>query len=118
MDISVLDGFASDHHSLVTRRAAGAVGVSARSWYRAIDHGLLEQLHPGVCRMFGAPSTPIQAIHAAVLAAGAGALASHRSAARLWGIPRPDDDPVDVILPRRTREAAVAGAAVHRPRDL
>jgi very-short-patch-repair endonuclease len=118
MSISALDQFARDHHGLVTRRAAGKAGLSVRSWYRAIERGQLEQLHPGVCRMFGAERTPIQAIHAAVLAAGNGAMASHRSAARLWGIPRPDDEPVDLILPRRNREATIIGAAVHRPRDL
>jgi Transcriptional regulator, AbiEi antitoxin len=88
MSINVLDHFANQHHGLVTRRAAVNAGVSARSWYRAIERGQLEPLHPGVCRMFGAAPSPIQAIHAAVLAAGKGALASHRSAARLWGIPR------------------------------
>jgi len=45
-------------------------------------------------------------------------MASHRSAAFLWGVPRPAGEPIDVILPRRTREATVAGAVVHRPRDL
>ncbi len=118
MDISVLDTFAKDHHGLVTRRAATKAGLSVRSWYRAIEQGLLEQLHPGVGRMYGAATTPTQAIHAAVLAAGKGAMASHRSAARLWGIPRPDAELVDLILPRRTREATIDGAAAHRPRDL
>jgi very-short-patch-repair endonuclease len=118
VDISVLDSFAKDHHGLITRRAAAKAGLAVRSWYRAIDQGLLEQLHPGVCRMFGAGVTPEQMIHAAVLAAGRGAMASHRSAARLWGIPRPDGEPVDLILPKRARRASVAGALVHRPRDL
>jgi very-short-patch-repair endonuclease len=118
MGISSLDLFANDHHGLVTRKAAGNAGMSARSWYRAIERGQLEPLHPGVCRMFGAAPTPLQAIHAAVLAAGTGAMASHRSAARLWGIPRPDDELVDVILAHRSREATIAGAAIHRPRDL
>ena len=118
MTINVLDQFARDHHGLITRRAAVKAGLSERAWYRAIEAGLIEQVHPGVCRMFGADQSPIQQIHAAVLAAGKGAMASHRSAARLWGILRPDDEPVDLILPKRTRKATIAGAAVHRPRDL
>ena len=44
-------------------------------------------------------------------------MASHRSAAHLWGIPRPDDDPVDLILPERARRATLDGVIVHRPRD-
>jgi very-short-patch-repair endonuclease len=92
--------------------------MSKRSWRRAVAQGRFIGLHPGVARMPGAAAGRTSTIHAAVLAAGAGAMASHRSAARLWGIARPDDEPVDVLLPRRTRQATVTGAAVHRPRDL
>jgi very-short-patch-repair endonuclease len=118
MDLSKLEFFAKIHHSLVTRRAFMKSGFSERSWYRANEEGLLAPIHPGVSRLFGAPSTPEQMILAAVLAAGRHAMASHRSAARLWGIPRPASDPIDVILSRRSREAKVTGAVVHRPRDL
>jgi very-short-patch-repair endonuclease len=118
MGISSLDGFARDHHGLVTRRSAARAGFSERSWYRAIEAGLLQQLHPGICRMVGTERSSNQRILAAVLATGAGAMASHRTAARLWGVPRPDDDPVDVLLPQRSRRPTVDGALVHRPRDL
>ena len=118
MDLSTFDPFALRHNGLLTRQAVLAAQHSERSWYRAIERGQLELLHPGVARLHGSPPTPVQRIHAAVLAAGRGAMASHRSAARLWGVPRPDEEDVDVILPRRSREALVAGAAVHRPRDL
>jgi very-short-patch-repair endonuclease len=117
MDISVLEPFAKDHHSLITRRAFIRAGFSERSWYRAIDQHLIELVHPGVCRLFGAQPTPEQAIHAAVLAAGKGAMASHRSAARLWGIPRPDESP-EIMLPKRSHRATLDGPIVHRPRDL
>lgn len=55
---------------------------------------------------------------AAVWAVGADALTSHRTSAALWGIERPDDDPIDVILPSRSRHALPANIVVHRPRDL
>ena len=46
-------------------------------------------------------------------------MASHRSAAHLWGIPRPDDDPVDVIIVgTRRRFTGVDDVVIHRPRDL
>jgi hypothetical protein len=70
-----------------------------------------------VARLPGVAETTEQRIGAAVLAAGPGAMASHRSAAFLWGVPRPEDDPVDVILPLRSREASLSGVVVHRPRD-
>ena len=46
------------------------------------------------------------------------ALASHRSAAYLWGIARPDDDPIDVIVTGRRRLPSLDGVIVHRPKDL
>jgi len=67
--------------------------------------------------MIGSLPTQEQAIAAAVLAAGEGALASHRSAAYLLGIPRPEGEVPDVMLVQRSRRATVEGACVHRPRD-
>jgi very-short-patch-repair endonuclease len=118
MDLNALDRFALAHNGLVTRRALAAAELADRAWYRAIERGLLDPLHPGVARLPGSARSVTQRIHAAVLAAGPGAMASHRSAARLWGIERPDDEPVDVLLPKRTRKATLAGAEIHRPRDL
>jgi very-short-patch-repair endonuclease len=117
MELETLDLYANDHHGLVTREVARRHGVSRSAWYRALQDGLLDYVHPGVARLYGSPPTREQAIAAAVLAAGRGAMASHRSAAYLWGIPRPDDDPVDVMLVERRREASLDGVVVHRPRD-
>jgi very-short-patch-repair endonuclease len=117
MELARLDPFTRRHHGLITRSAFRAAGFSDRSWYRALDVGLFELVHRNVARMIGTEHTREQAICAAVLTAGAGAIASHRSAAHLWGIPRPDDDPIDVLLVHRSREAVVDGAFVHRPRD-
>jgi very-short-patch-repair endonuclease len=109
-----LDGFATANHGLVSRAAAG---LSAGQWKRALDAGHFELVHPMVARLPGTARTPEQRIAAAVLAAGPGALASHRSAARLWGFARPDGDPVDIILPGRRRDTQPAGVVVHRPTD-
>ncbi|MEP6297521.1 MAG: DUF559 domain-containing protein, partial [Ilumatobacter sp.] len=102
--------------------------LSAAAWRRAIDAGTLVALHPGVARLVGTPDTPRQSIAAALLAAGTGALASHRSAALLHGIPIADPPPVDIIVPHRGvhdtpdsrgRTAnAFHGVCIHRPRDL
>ena len=117
MKLNLLEPFAAAHHGLVTLDACRRESVSDATWYRAIADGRLEPLFPGVARMYGSAATAEQRIAAAVLAAGHGAMASHRSAALLWGVPRPADDPPEVILPRRSREATLAGVVVHRPRD-
>ncbi len=115
MRLSDFDDWARAHHGIITLETSG---LSRDAWYRAIKAGTIEQLHPHVARLHGTSDTPEQRIVAAVDAVGAGALASHRSAARLWGIPRPDDDPVDVLLASERRDVAFDGVIVHRPRDL
>lgn len=117
MDTHRLNQFAEDHHGLVTFHAAGRAGMSKSAWYRRLDSELLIPVHPGVARMPGAPVTREQSIAAAVLAAGKGAMASHRSALRLIGVPRPEDDPVDLMFVDRTRGLELRGVVRHRPRD-
>ncbi|MGH9135541.1 MAG: endonuclease domain-containing protein, partial [Acidimicrobiales bacterium] len=114
--LKLLEPFAARHHGLVTLDVVRDVGMSRATWLRALDDHL-ELVHPGVARIVGSPATREQRIAAAVLAAGRGAVASHRSAAYLWDIPRPDDDCVDIILPVRSRKATLDGVVVHRPRD-
>jgi len=115
MRLSDFDDWARAHHGIITLETSG---LSRDAWYRSIKAGTIEQLHPHVARLHGTSHTPEQRIIAAVSAVGAGALASHRSAARLWGIPRPDDDPVDVLVASQRRDMALDGVVVHRPRDL
>jgi very-short-patch-repair endonuclease len=110
-----IDALATAQHGVISQPCSG---LSRSSWYRAIAAGQLDQLHPGVARLRGTPDTREQRIMAAVLAVGTGALASHRSAAHLWGITRPLDDPVDVIITGRRRLPGLAGVAIHRPKDL
>jgi very-short-patch-repair endonuclease len=45
-------------------------------------------------------------------------MASHRSAARLWGVERPDSDPIDVLVAGRGGAGPrLDGVLVHHPRD-
>jgi very-short-patch-repair endonuclease len=117
VELRAIDQYAQDHHGLITREAAMRHGLSRVGWYRALADGSLAAVHPGVARVYGAPITRTQQIAAAVFAAGRGAMASHRSAALLWGVPRPDTDPIDVMLDDRRRETTLPGVLVHRPRD-
>jgi very-short-patch-repair endonuclease len=114
MRLSDFDDWARAHHGVITLERSG---LSRSAWYRAIEAGTLIQVHPHVARLPGTADTPEQRIIAGVAAAGPDALASHRSAARLWGIPRPDDDPVDVIDARQGTQAKLDGVIVHRPVD-
>jgi len=116
MQLSSLDRLATANHGVV---GLAASGMSRSSWYRAIAAGQLEQIYPGVARLHGSSRTSEQRINAAVLATGPASLASHRSAAYLWGIPRRDDEPLDVItLTSRRRFDRFDDLVIHRPRDL
>jgi len=118
MRLQQLDAFATRHHGLISMEVATALGVGRSSWYRAIESGYLEQLFPGVVRLHGTPSTLPQRALAAVWAVGPGAMASHRTSAALWGVERPADDPIDVIVTSRSRMPKRPGIILHRPRDV
>ena len=112
-----VDPFARTHHGLITVGAAREAGISRSSFYRAVHAGLLELVQPGVARMPGSFDSFEQRVLAGVLAAGGAAMASHRSAARLWSVDRPANDPIDVLLPARARHALPQNVEIHRPRD-
>ncbi|MGA9277556.1 DUF559 domain-containing protein [Ilumatobacter sp.] len=120
MKLDTLDRIARTQHGVVTR---DQTGLSTSSWQRATTNGTLMPLYRNVARLVGTPDTARQRIIAATLAAGDGALASHRSAALLHGIPIGTPPPVDLILPLvgspRTRFArGLDGVQVHRPSDM
>lgn len=114
MRLCDFDDWARAHHGILTREAGG---YSKSAWYRALDAGDLIQIHPNVARLPGTALTPEQRIIAGVLALGVPAIASHRSAARLWLVPRPDDDPVDVLLLDARRDLHLDGVIIHRTID-
>ena len=72
-----------DQHGHVTRSQALGAGVSRHAIdLRLLDNRLI-QVHEGVYRHAAVPATWLGRTMAAVLAAGPGAVASHRTAARL-----------------------------------
>lgn len=109
-----LDDLATRNHGVVTR---ADTGLSPRRWHGLAARGLIDELFPGIARLPGTARSPLQRIAAAVMAGGPGAMASHRSAALLWGVARPDGDPVDIIIPGRSRHPRLDGVNVHRPTD-
>jgi very-short-patch-repair endonuclease len=109
-----VDAVARRHHGVITR---DRTTLSDQAWRRAIRNGTPVRLYPGVARLVGTPPSAEQRIMAAVLAVGHGAIASHRSSAFLWGVPRPTDDPIDIIVANRQGLRSPRGVHVHRPRD-
>ncbi len=76
---------ARGQYGLGTLRQARAAGMTNRQVECAVETGSLERVHHEVVRFAAVPRSWEQAAMAACLAAGPGAVLSHRSAARLWG---------------------------------
>jgi very-short-patch-repair endonuclease len=91
---------AARQHGVVTRRQLLAAGLTSREIQGRLESGRLRSLHHGVY-LAGPLAPPWARELSAVLACGAGARASHRTAASLWDIaPRPHGAlPVEVKVP-------------------
>jgi very-short-patch-repair endonuclease len=109
---------AARQHGAVTRAQLRELGLTDRAVSRRAARGCLHRLHQGVYRV-GPLVAPYLREMAAVLACGAGARASHRSAAWLLEMgPRPGStSPVEVTVPgsRLVRRPAMR---VYRARYL
>lgn len=105
------------HHGVVGRSQLVDLGHSERGIDRSLASGRLERVHSGAYRAPGAPRTWEQAVMAAVTACGGEAVASHRTAARLWGLVDASDDVIDVSV-GPSRLPRPRGVAVHRSTDL
>ena len=78
---------------------ARAAGLSKYQVHRRRTTGRWRSVRRGVMVVVGAPPTWRQAVRATVLAAGDGIVASHATAARLYGVPVDDDtEPADRVI--------------------
>jgi Protein of unknown function (DUF559) len=111
-----LDRTARSHDGVVTMREWMAAGNSRASWFRH-QGGVLVPYGPGVARFAGAPATTKQQIRAAVLGTK-NTVASHRSAAYLWGVDIDGADPVDLIATTVRFGPRLRNTVIHRPSDL
>lgn len=88
---------ATRQHGLVTRQQALAAGLTADQIKSRIGTGRWLLVRRGVYAVAGVPPSREQAVLAAVLAAGHGAIASHLTAGLLWRLPLPAPAAIDVV---------------------
>jgi very-short-patch-repair endonuclease len=91
---------AGRQHDVVTHPQLRELGYSASGIHRMVRSGRLRRLHRGVCLVGHRPPTDRGRLLAAVLASGAGTVASHASAACLHGLLPWRGTVVDVTSPR------------------
>lgn len=105
---------AQAQHGLITFKQLVEAGVPASTIVFWVASGRLVQVQPRVYRVEGVPVTWEQRVLAAVLAAGPGAAASHRTAAVLWGLLA--GDVIEIVVPRGWTPD-LRGVVVHQTRD-
>src|SRR5688572_1949505 len=108
---------ASRHYAVFSLAEAAACGVSADTVKRAVRRGTCRRLHAGVFAFAGSPESWEQSVMAACLAAGRGAVASHRSAARIWKLVESHDDITELTV-HRQKGPRPKNVVVHRMADL
>lgn len=103
-------------HGVVARRQLLAQGVSSSAISRMVSSGWLVAVHRGIYRVAGHPVGPHGQWMAAVLAGGAEAFLSHRSAAELWKLLEPIEGPVHITAEHGRRQ--LGGIRFHWSRHL
>ncbi|PZF80829.1 type IV toxin-antitoxin system AbiEi family antitoxin domain-containing protein [Jiangella anatolica] len=101
-----LDGLLAAQHGLIGRAQAHACGLSDRRIEWRVESCRWRRIHHGVYATFTGPLTFEAQVWAAILRAGRGAVASHRTAAYLDGL---CDDPGPVVHVTAPAERHVRG---------
>jgi len=105
---------AAQQLGLLTHAQLRSAGLSQRQIDGRVRTGRLRRTHLGVFAIAGAPLTWEREAMAAVLAGGMRAVASHSTAAVLWGFPNQERDrPIEITSPR-ARLPRIGSVRVHR----
>jgi hypothetical protein len=113
----LLDQLAAAQHGIFCQDDLSSLGLSRDVVRRRVHAGAWIRLHDGVFRIAGAPATPRGELLAACWAGGTRTVASHRSAAALWGLPGGGEHVIEVTCPR-WRRARHDGLIVHESTRL
>jgi very-short-patch-repair endonuclease len=109
--------FASEHHGVFGLDLLTELGVTARTRQRRLESGRWVRLYDEVYAVGGCPPSWRRELMAACLAGGSGAVASHRSAARLWELPGGVEDPAEITC-RRWKRTQEHGVLAHESKAL
>jgi putative AbiEi antitoxin of type IV toxin-antitoxin system len=108
---------AADQYGLVTRQQALAAGFTRARLEHLLASGRWRRVASGVYLIGGAPFVWQAKLLAPCLAGGPKALASHRSAAALWGLVGFDPPARPQITVPFHRRSRIGGAKVHEAKD-
>jgi Transcriptional regulator, AbiEi antitoxin/Protein of unknown function (DUF559) len=109
---------AATQHGVVSTAQLAVLGVSTSTIAKWTKKGRLHRLHRGVYAVGHRPVSRRGVWMAAVLACGEDAVLSHRSAAELWELLRPQGGPIHVSTPLRSGRSKRQGIRLHRCSSL
>jgi hypothetical protein len=109
---------AARQHAVVSVRQAEELGLTRSMRRTRIGAGVLIDVRRGVLRIAGAPMTFESVVLAAVLSAGRGAVASHRTAAALWELDGYRRGVIELTIPRGRKHRPGPSAIAHESSDL
>jgi hypothetical protein len=112
---NAIDRLARRQHGLVTRVQLLAAGLSSTAIGRRLDAGAWLPLAAGVYALASSPPTWQRQVLAACLAVGG--IASHRTAAAMWGLSSFRPGPVHVLV-AHGRSSCAPPATLHQSRTL
>jgi len=112
-----LAALAATQHGLVTPAQARTLGIDHGGLLRARASGLVEPVRRNVIRVVGAPVSRWDDIMAACLGAGPRAVASHRSAGLLHGLPVAAPPQPEILCGEQVAEQ-LTGVGGHRSHRL
>lgn len=113
----ILANLAAQHHGIITDAEIRAVGMTRGQYDFHVRRGAWIRLFEGVYRHASVPSTWESNLFAACLTGGEGTVASHRSAARLFGLAGGTDELFEITC-RRWRRSRYAPLVVHETKAL
>ena len=115
---SLWEDVAAQQHGVVSRAQLLAMGLSPGQARVDVESGRWQPLLPGVYASFTGQINATTRTWAAVLYAGSGAAASHRTALWLGGLLEEAIDPVHVTIPASRRVQRQPGIRIHLSRPL
>jgi hypothetical protein len=102
---------AAGNHGIISRVEALALGMTNRTIDLRLRDGAWIRMQPGIFRTSAFPETWRGKLRSALLWAGPGAYASHRSAAALYGLDGFPEGPIEITAPTNK---SIGGVKVHR----
>jgi hypothetical protein len=114
-----LRAWMKDHHGVISRRESMNLGASDAYVRWKVITGEWEEVYRGVYRDAASPKTDHQTLRAACALTAPVGVASHQSAAWIWGMTdRPPERPVVTVPYEHHHGVRTSAVVVHRSKDL